>query len=1102
MTHTGRAGGRAVGASDRPSLLLIDGSAYLFRAFHALPPLSDSRGRPTGAVYGFTTMLQKLLREWDPAAIGVAFDPPGPTERHALFEAYKANRPEMPDALAVQVPLVHRVVEGFRIPLLIAAGHEADDLLGSLGLRAVEEGYAVTLVTVDKDMLQLVRPGLSVYDSMRDRTYGPAEGRERYGVPPERMVDLMALMGDAIDNIPGVKGIGEKTARALLEAHGTLDDLLARPEAVERPKLRQLLTEQAEAARLSRRLATIRTDLDLAVRPDDLRRRGPDREALRALFRELDFTRLAAGFGDGEPEDRADATAAQPLADPPAGPAARRPAPPDRPPGEPLAFHENAVLFGHDATPGIVAVETEGGDRVRVYRKVGGHLTSEVHPFTSFLLVESPDLLAGLPVGGDVEALKGEAAFRYLVRFSAWADLLAARAHLQQVTGKAPTAPDAPYLFLADPVHQHLLLSGQTHFFELEFTDLVRFQLDIETYCTAGFDFPKATREGDRITVIAMADSLGWEEVLSGRDLDERAMLEALVERIRARDPDVIEGHNLFRFDLEYLEARARRHGVALAFGRDGSLLAGHPSRLQVAERSITYTKYEIHGRHIVDTWILAQHYDVASRELEGYGLKAVARHFGLTTEDRTEIAGHETSWYFDHDPATLARYALDDVRETRALAALLGQSYFVQAQIFPFSYQNVVLRGNASKIDALFLREYVRQRRAIPRPAPGREVAGGYTDLGFQGVARHVLHADVTSLYPSVMLAYGCFPRTDELGVFPALLADLKDFRVRAKRLAREAPTEAARAYAEALQATFKILINSFYGYLGFSMGHFNDFEQANRVTATGRALIQQVMQWLEARGCRILEIDTDGLYFVPPEDARGPEAEERLMEALSATLPAGIHLELDGRYRAMLSYKVKNYALLGDDGRLAVTGSGLRSRGLELFQRRWMEEMFRLVLSDRGAEVPALVERYRQAFLRHEVPVGMFMKTETLQDSLDTYRDKVRGKQRNPAAPYELALRAERPYQPGDQVSYYVSGTKKNVKVHEACKLASAWDPAHPDENTEYYLAKLLDLYAKFRPIIASELPGDGGRGPGGGGQGEERGTRQPALFSDPES
>ena len=159
-------------------------------------------------------------------------------------------------------------------------------------------------------------------------------------------------------------------------------------------------------------------------------------------------------------------------------------------------------------------------------------------------------------------------------------------------------------------------------------------------------------------------------------------------------------------------------------------------------------------------------------------------------------------------------------MRETRALSEILSQSYFVQAEIFPLSYQNVALRGNATKIDALLIREYLRQRRAIPAPEPPQEVLGGHTEIAYQGVARRVLHCDVTSLYPSVMLAFGYFPRRDRLGVFASLLKDLRAFRVQAKQLARTAETEEGRAYYEALQSTFKILINSFYGYLGFPMG------------------------------------------------------------------------------------------------------------------------------------------------------------------------------------------------------------------------------------------------------------------------------------------
>jgi DNA polymerase elongation subunit (family B) len=194
----------------------------------------------------------------------------------------------------------------------------------------------------------------------------------------------------------------------------------------------------------------------------------------------------------------------------------------------------------------------------------------------------------------------------------------------------------------------------------------------------------------------------------------------------------------------------------------------------------------------------------------------------------------------------------------------------------------------------------------------------------------------------------------------------------------------------------------------------------------------------------------------------------EERLLHNVSQKLPTGISLELDGRYPAMFSYKMKNYALLDERGEVILKGSGLKSRGLEPFLRAWMEEMFGLLLRGEEDKIDVLLAKYMEEFEQHQFDVKMFMKTESLQDSLATYRDKVRGKKRNPSALYELAIQSGRAYQPGDQISYYVAGTGKRVKVHEVAKLASQWDRHKPDENVEYYKAKLLDLYKKFKPFI----------------------------------
>lgn len=287
------------GAPTGPTCYLLDGSSYLYRAFHALPPLSTATGIPTSAVLGFATMLLKITRERAPDYLGVAFDGPGPTVRHQIFTDYKAQRPPMPDVLARQIPYVYRVVEALRVPRLMVEGEEADDILATLGQRARTRHVHAVIVTGDKDLLQLVADWITVYDPMRDRWYDRAEVEARYGVPPEALVDLFALTGDSIDNVPGVTGVGEKTARALVQEFGSLEGLLAGLEKVARPKLREALAAHADQARRSRELVRVRTDVPVPVDLEALRRRPPDPDAFRVLCRELELSRLEASFAQG-----------------------------------------------------------------------------------------------------------------------------------------------------------------------------------------------------------------------------------------------------------------------------------------------------------------------------------------------------------------------------------------------------------------------------------------------------------------------------------------------------------------------------------------------------------------------------------------------------------------------------------------------------------------------------------------------------------------------------------------------------------------------------------------------------------------------------------
>ncbi len=367
---------------------------------------------------------------------------------------------------------------------------------------------------------------------------------------------------------------------------------------------------------------------------------------------------------------------------------------------------------------------------------------------------------------------------------------------------------------------------------------------------------------------------------------------------------------------------------------------------------------------------------------------------------------------------------------------------YFVQTQSLPFDYQATVLRGAAAKIDALLVREYLRRRRAIPLPGPSAPVGGGYTAILQQGVAKPVWHADVTSLYPSVMLTGGLAPASDTVGAFLELLRALTDFRVAAKRRLASSADARERAHLGALQQAFKILINAFYGYLAYSRGHWNDFAVADRVTAEGRRIVTAVLSRLAEVGASPVEVDTDGVYFVPPAAASSSD-EESLLARVADALPPGIQLELAGRYAAMLSYKMKSYALLDERGRLVLKGSALRSRGLEPFVRLLIEELVRLLITGRSDEVKSVIDRWTHDFAAHRVPVRLFARTETLQDPLDVYQQRVRAGARNISAAYEVALASGRDLLVGDQITYYVAGRGRHASVAELARSASLWDP-----------------------------------------------------------
>ena len=561
-----------------------------------------------------------------------------------------------------------------------------------------------------------------------------------------------------------------------------------------------------------------------------------------------------------------------------------------------------------------------------------------------------------------------------------------------------------------------MIESGIRLFEGMVFEELRRMQFMIE-------------HEDALITGISMADNSGWSCQLAG---SEKELLNAFVETINTRDPDVLEGYDFFRNDWEILKKSAAKNKVKLLCGRDGSAVTSSRSSVVIGERRLNYSKFECHGRHLIDVFLMLQLHDVSRRELESYDLDYAAEFFDLQTPSRVEQIGE--------------------------LSKLLTPAYFYCTGFIPGSYQEIALRGNGSKIDLLLTGAYLERGHSLPLPEPAVFFPGATSKVERQGIFAPVWHCDVRSLYPSILLAENLAPEKDELKLFPEILRELRRKRLEAKDRARQVP-EAEKEHWNAMQSALKIVINSFYGYLGFAQGSFNDFALAAKVTARGREILALLTNFLADSGAEIIEMDTDGVYFTPPVGAT-PEGLEQKIQNI---LPDGIEIELDAVYEAMYSYKAKNYALLSGDGEVLLTGAALKSRGMEKYFRNVVKEIIKLRLTDRAADIPPFRERCLAEIAEHKVPLADLCKNETLNDSLANYQKKLASGTGRRSAVYELLLKAGLAGRTGDKIEYYITGSKAKVAVVDNSKLLSD-NAGERDENILWYTARVEELFSAF--------------------------------------
>jgi DNA polymerase, archaea type len=694
------------------------------------------------------------------------------------------------------------------------------------------------------------------------------------------------------------------------------------------------------------------------------------------------------------------------------------------------------LLYGTDPTIGIVAADFVSGNKIRFYlRSEDGQKETVDEEFQPWLLGarEAPWQSGRYQV--DIRELEGEHPLRYLVTFEDW------YAHNDAVR----EARDSGETFfrLNSPVEQHLMTTGKSLFKGMVFDDIRRVQIDIET---TGFD---PNLEDNQIITVALRTNAGAEEILQLGD-SEAELIQTVNERLHELDPDVIEGHNVFNFDIPFLAARARRYGLQLTWGRDGSniWIGNSQQRFKVGPLTLPFTPCSIMGRHVVDTYQQIQRYD-AGGKLTSYGLKNAVEALGMTRSDRVFIPGDEIKHVWSSDPDRVARYALDDVRDVNLLSELALPTEFYQTQLLPRSLQSVAIGGPGEKINDLMIRAYVLQGESIPLASESRDYPGGHAELIEVGMFKPVVKCDVESLYPSIMITEGIAPKTDSLGAYLPMLKDLTDRRLHAKAMAQRT-TGSEQATWDGLQSSFKVLINSFYGYLGYGRGFFNDFDAAERVTRSGHRIIKQTVDSLRETGARPIEVDTDGVYFVPPPHVVSEEDELAYVESIGSKLPAGIRLTHDGRYQAMLSVRLKNYGLLTHDNRIILRGSALRNRRMERCLRSFLYEATLAFLSDDRDRARELYFDLADRIQRRALAVSEFSQWAMLNH--DTVQAQPRLKRLVERLP-----------------SHVRSGERVEIYEQESGELGLV-DEYEGDENSTYLLRRLHDTAARFEALFAT--------------------------------
>lgn len=549
-------------------------------------------------------------------------------------------------------------------------------------------------------------------------------------------------------------------------------------------------------------------------------------------------------------------------------------------------------------------------------------------------------------------------------------------------------------------------------------------------------------------------------------DASERALIESLNAEILARDPDVLAGHGIFRRDLAAIAARAKKLKVRLEWGRAGESAIFKKTRLKLAERTFGYSRCDIPGRTVADTFLLVQLYDLSVRDMASYSLGYCVKHFGVRqAEPRVRFAPQEELRAFSEDFEKFENFAQERLGDIEKLIERLLPTYVAQVGNFPMTLQECMSRGSGAKVESLFVEKYLSAGAALPLPSRSKYFEGALSESFASGIFKNVLHYDVASLYPSIMLLLGKCPKNDYLKVFIPLLSSLREYRLKYKKLSKTEKNPALAREFDARQMSFKILINSFYGYLGLDNATFADASLAEEVTGKGREILEKIIgAFSSIKDCKLLEADTDGLYV---QSEKYFDAPHDLLSMVLPVVPKGIDLEFDGAYDAMLCYKAKNYALL-KDGAVILKGSGFKNRSTEPFLRDLTAEMAKAKLSGKTDILRDKIESAKKSIASGQADIESISKSEYINKPVSQYLDEIQngGARR---APLEAAAMLSPYPEVGDRMSYYIArGDGKRSPDWKNARPSALYDPANYPYDSDYYLRKIDDWQKRFSDLI----------------------------------